>query len=88
MNKISNIVISVLEFVEVYHKNISSDKKKEVALTLINEKINEIDNDDIKNTIASSINIIDELIDVIILASKNKIAINKNCKKFFSCITN
>lgn len=88
MNKISNIVISVLEFVEVHHTNISSDKKKEYAIKLINEKINQIDNDDIKNALGSSINIIDELIDVIILASKNKIAINKTCKKFFSCIIN
>ena len=85
MNNISDIVISVLEHVELSDTNMPVDKKT-MAIDLINEKINELPDDDFKSAMVSSINIVDELIDVIILASKNKLKINRKFKKLFCCL--
>ena len=87
MNNLSDIVISALEFVELYNDKNNKKNKKEQAIEFINNKINELPDDDNKSALVSSINIVDDLIDVIVLASKNKIKINRNIKKLFCCIT-
>ena len=86
MNNISDIIISVLEHVELSNKTDSTVNKKELAIDLINKKINELRDSDSKSVMASSLIIVDELIDVIVMASKNKLKINRTIKKIFCCL--
>lgn len=82
MFDIKDIVVNALEFVEItYNKELSGDEKKTKAIKIIEEHINDLPDDEIKKIYSSSLSVISNLIDVIILSSKNKLRLNKKISK-------